>query len=181
MRPHSHHYMPPETSFLFKKINENLKARPHLNKRWTLITTTNPAVALIMCMRPTSPYIRVLITSPTSNAFGLAEISLEVGRDTFKITQEYFEAYPDFGYEVPFKKDFGGLRIAPIDPHATGPDSWQDGGYIYYSAQIINPFREDMFESIAPWYVDCFESIFHLLDVVREWDRNRSTDNNSPS
>ena len=161
--------MPPETSFLFRKIDEQLKARPHLDNQWALIRSTNPSVAQIMRMGPSSPDIRVLITGPADGKPGLAEISLTVGPEVFKVAQEYFEAHPDFGYEVPFKKVFGGLRIAPIDPHATGPDSWKDGGYIYYSAQIINPFREDMFESMAPWYVDCLESILHLLDVLGQW------------
>jgi len=161
--------MPIETSFLFEKINENLEARPHLNKQWVLIKSIHPSTAQFMQMGPNGSSMRLLITSPTGNVFGLAEISFRVDPEFFKVAQEYFEAHPYFGYEPPFKKLFGGLRIVPINPEATGPDSWKEGGYIYYSAQIINPFRTDMFEYMAPWYVDCLESILHLIDVIGEW------------
>jgi hypothetical protein len=159
--------------YIWKQVSEVIKSRPHIN--WALVQSMREDVRYILTLGPVvGENMRLFVTESTDSEPGIIEISLALSPEEFKITQEYFASHPDFQYQPPFKKVAGGLHTAPTDPHATGPDNWKNGGYVYYAAIFPKPYADGVFSRIAVYLIDCFESILLLREKIADWQETRN-------
>jgi hypothetical protein len=115
-----------------------------------------------------------MVTGPDETKPGYVEISLGLGPRDFKLTQEYFAAHPGIESDPAFTKHSGGLLISPADPHATGPDSWRQGGYIYFAANFREPNSDSLFNRMAIWLIDNLECILILQGKIADWQETRN-------
>jgi hypothetical protein len=110
-----------------------------------------------------------MVSKPDDTNPGYVEISLGLGPRDFKLTQEYFAAHPGIESDPAFTKHSGGLSIQPTNPYATGPDSWRQGGYIYFAANYREPNSKALFDRIAIWLIDNLECILILQGKIADW------------
>jgi len=158
--------------YLWKQVSRVLKSRPYLD--WELVPTDQEELNYLIEHGPFASIVRLMVTGPDDVKTGLVEISFIVSPRNFKITQEYFAAHPGIESDPAFTKHSGGLLISPTDPHATGPDSWRDGGYIYFAAHYREPNSKALFDRIAIWLIDNLECILILQGKIAEWQETRN-------
>ena len=158
--------------YLWKQVSSVLKSRPYLD--WELVPTDQEELNYLIEHGPFASIVRLMVTGPDDVKTGLVEISFIVNPRNFKITQEYFAAHPGIESDPAFTKHSGGLLISPTDPHATGPDSWRDGGYIYFAAHYREPNSKALFDRIAIWLIDNLECILILQGKIAEWQETRN-------
>ena len=167
---------PPMTipyDYLWKQVNEVLKSRTHID--WALVQSMREEIRYVLTLGPgVGENMRLLVTGPSDTKPGYTEISLGVGPEYFKLTQEYFAAHPGIESDPAFTKHSGGLLISPTDPHATGPDNWRQGGYIYFAAHYREPNSEALFDRIAIWLIDNLECILILQGKIANWHDTRN-------
>ena len=89
--------------YLWKQVNEVLKSRTHID--WSLVQSMRDEVRYVLTLGPgVGENMRLLVTGPDDTKPGYTEISLGVGPEYFKLTQEYFAAHPGIESDPAFTK-----------------------------------------------------------------------------
>ena len=159
---------------LWNQVRKVLKSRPHLYPNWGLVQSNCEQLHHLFESGPFGLHMRLMVTGPDDTKPGYVEISLGLGPKDFKLTQEYFAAHPGIESDPAFTKHAGGLLISPTDPHATGPDSWRQGGYIYFAANYREPNSDSLINRMAIWLIDNLECILLLQGKIADWYDTRN-------
>jgi len=160
--------------YLWNQVRHVLKSRPHLYPNWASIQSAHKQLHYLCDFGPFGFQMRLMVTKPVDTYPGYVEISLGLGPRDFKLTQEYFAAHPGIESDPAFTKHSGGLSISPTDPHATGPYSWTEGGYIFFAGHYREPNSKALFDRIAIWLIDNLECILILQGKIADWHETRN-------
>jgi hypothetical protein len=151
---------------LWDKVAQLVKAREDLN--WGLCHSTNPKVAHFLQMGPGGTNMKCLFIPRIDEKEGTGQVIFELGPREMQVALAYVREKPD------------GLLCTPLTfpMHLEGNaekdgarPAWQNGGALFAHAHIVSTASLELYERIAPWYVDCLEGICKFLSECGEWYR----------
>jgi hypothetical protein len=159
---------PPLTE-LWKIVGDKVEGR--VDDMWRLVNhIQDHRMAVFLRMGPAGGNVRCLFIPRDGEKNGVAQVIKDIGPADMKILIEFVEAQPDALLSAPLTRP---LHLEGNGQKAGEPTTWENGGALFAHSHIVSPLTLNLFERIAPWYVDGLEGICAFMAKAGEWHRSR--------
>lgn len=162
---------PPLTA-LWDIVGQKVEGRA--DDMWRLVNhIEDHRVAHFLRMGRAGGNVRCLFIPREGEKKGVAQVIKDIGPQDMKILIDFVKAEPDALLCAPLTFP---LFLEGNGQKAGEPTRWEDGGAVFANSHVVSPVTLNLFERVAPWYVDGLEGICAFMAKAGEWYRARSSE-----